>query len=215
MPNATGPLCDGDNDGVVNGLDQCLNTPDGATVNSIGCRDADGDGFSNDLPSSNLFYDSDDTNKCIPNASTSGCITAAKPDLFINFTFGNTTYAVGDMRYVVINVNEIASVATSGEITLFIPNSAGFTYLFEPTLTSANVITSVSVNNTAWTATQTVSGVILKTSSVIPANGKSRIAIKVTANTVGTEANLSPSVSGGNDGVLSNNIGVLSQSIQN
>ena len=38
------PPPDDDDDGVPNASDQCPNTPDGATVNAVGCPDTDGDG---------------------------------------------------------------------------------------------------------------------------------------------------------------------------
>jgi hypothetical protein len=215
VPDNSGATCDSDGDGVINQIDQCPNTPTGVDVTVYGCQDLDGDGFSKQLPSTSPFYDPDDENECIPVAASPDCQPDPQPDLFLNFTFGNTTYTVGDSRYVIINVNEIANVATSGEITLFIPNSAGFTYTFEPTLTNATVLTSEPVNNFEWTASTIATGTTLTTSTIISANGRSRIALRVTANNAGTKANLSPSVSGGNDGVLTNNIAVLAQSIQN
>ncbi|TQI70384.1 hypothetical protein JM79_1294 [Gramella sp. Hel_I_59] len=49
-----------DNDGVDNDVDQCPNTPAGATVNAVGCPDSDGDGV----------YDNDDLCEETPTGTT-------------------------------------------------------------------------------------------------------------------------------------------------
>ncbi len=60
------PTLDTDDDGVPDISDQCPYSVLGATVNSIGCTDDDGDGTYPDAPTSSSTYDPDDNNSCLP-----------------------------------------------------------------------------------------------------------------------------------------------------
>ncbi len=138
-------------------------------------------------------------------------------DLFPNFTFGNTTNTVGDEKMVVININNILSEATTGNIEVFVPFSTGFTYTFDAALTSATVLAAEAVNNPDWTMTQTGVGMKFTTTKVIAGNGRSRIALKVKADVKGTDANLTVNITpkSGGENKDSNNVAVLGMSIQN
>ncbi|MBB3842248.1 hypothetical protein FHS57_006279 [Runella defluvii] len=183
---------DGNNDGMV----------DSPT-------DPDGDGIAN-----NSGLDT------IP-AGFGGLPTANGPatDLFANYTFGNVTFKANDTRTVIININEIKGGATSGIVEFFVPTMTGYTMTFNATQTTATVIGTETVNNNDWTMTNTGTGMKFTSKSgvVISANGRSRIAITVKADTAGTAANLTTNITpaSGGDGVSLNNVAVLSMSIQN
>ena len=181
---------DGNNDGMV----------DNPT-------DPDGDGIAN-----NSGLDT------IP-AGFGGLPTANAPfDLMPNFTFGGTSYTVNATKTVVINVNEIKGVATSGTIEVFVPFSSGFTFSFNATQSSATVVSAETVNNADWVMTTTATGLkfTAKSGVTIPANGRSRIAITVKADTAGTDASITANVTPLSSEVTAqNNVAVLGISIQN
>ena len=171
--------------------------------------DPDGDGIAN-----NSGLDT------IP-AGFGGLPTATGPtaDLFANYTFGNVTFKVNDTRTVIININEIKGGATNGTIEFFVPTMIGYTVTFTPSQTAATVIGAETVNNSDWTMTNTGTGMKFtsKAGVVIPANGRSRIALTIKADTAGTSANLTTNItpSSGGDGVSTNNVAVLGMSVQN
>ena len=137
-------------------------------------------------------------------------------DLFPNFTFGNTTFNQGEVRNIVVNINEIAGGTTSGQLQFFIPNSAGFNYNFNQSLTSVTVLATESVNNPNWTVSSTGSGLLFTSNTPISSNGRSRVGIEVTAVQAGTTASTTVNiVPGGGETDTANNIAVLSQSVQN
>lgn len=140
------------------------------------------------------------------------------PDLFPNFTFGNTSYGVNDERSVIINVNEILGINTNNDpIQLFVPNVSGFQLVFDNTANSVTVFGAETVNNTQWTAVDNGIGLLFTSSSMIPMSGRSRIGVKLKALTSGTAANLTVNLiqgSGGENNSL-NNVGVLAISSQN
>lgn len=141
----------------------------------------------------------------------------AGADLVPNFTFSSTTFIVGASKTVIINVNEIGNIPTNGtSIAVFIPYSTGFTYAFTSVPTSVTVVGTEIVNNPNWTMTIKPAGILLTSTTVIPANGRSRIAITVTANTAGAEANITANITpnGGGETNPFNNIISLAQSIQ-
>jgi hypothetical protein len=74
IPNNASLTCDNDQDGVLDIVDQCPNSSVGAVVNSHGCTDADQDGYYDDVASTSMFFDPDDTEPCIPQALTSTCV---------------------------------------------------------------------------------------------------------------------------------------------
>ncbi len=61
------PYQDGDGDGLVDLIDQCLYSLPDAPVNPQGCTDKDGDQFFPDYPLKHPRYDEDDGKICIPN----------------------------------------------------------------------------------------------------------------------------------------------------
>jgi hypothetical protein len=202
---------DSDNDG----------TYDIAEKANKGTLDADNDGMV-DSPT-------DPDGDGIPNnggldtkpAAFGGLPAATGPpavDLFPNFTFGGSSFTLNAAKTIVINVNEIKGVATSGTLQVFVPLAAGFTFNFNGTATSVTVIGSETVNNADWTVTSSPTGLLFSTKSgvSIPANGRSRIALSITANTAGTDgtvtANVTPVVGETN---AYNNIAVVGISIQN
>jgi hypothetical protein len=183
--------------------------------------DTDGDGIPQVVDGApNTFGDAN--NPTLPDTDNDGNpdytdAGAAAGDLFPNYTFSNTTFNLGDTRDVIININEITGNATTGQIQFFVPFSSGFTYTFNPAQTSATVLTSQAVNNTAWTVSNTGTGLLFTSNQVIAGNSRSRIAINVRADVKGTDANITTNItplSGGETNGL-NNIAVLAQSIQN
>jgi len=73
-PVAIDATClDSDQDGVNNAIDQCPNTEPGASVNTEGCTDEDGDGFYPDVDFGMEGYDGDDDNFCFPDATPDSC----------------------------------------------------------------------------------------------------------------------------------------------
>jgi len=151
----------------------------------------------------------------VSNTITSPNVTGA--DLIPNFTFGSTTYVLGSSKTVIINVNEVGNVPSNGTpISVFIPYSTGFTYAFNSLQTSVTVVSLESVNNSNWSMTPKPAGVLLTSSSIIPANGRSRIAITVTANAAGAEGNITANITayGGGETNPFNNIVSLAQSVQ-
>ena len=171
----------------------------GDDIDGVGnsAQDANGDG----LVDNSTDADDDGIADVIDEAPSIfgglGTTTMIIPDLFPNFTFGNTTFNQGDSRFLVININEIAGANTAGQIEFFVPNSVGFTYTFNATLTNATVIASEAVNNPDWTVSNTGSGLLFTSNTVIPANGRSRIAIEITGIDSGAEANTTVNVTPG------------------
>ena len=153
--------------------------------------------------------------------NTSNSITTpnvAGVDLVPNFTFSSTTFTVNTSKTVIINITEIGNVATNlTPVAVFIPYSAGFTYVFNSTQTSVTVVGLETVNNPNWIVTNKPTGILLTSTTVIPGNGRSRIAITVTANTLGAQANITANITpnGGGETNPFNNIVSLAQSIQN
>lgn len=154
-------------------------------------------------------------------AAFGGLGAAAGPapvDLFPNFTFGGSSFTASASKSIVININETKGAATSGTIEVFVPFSTGFTFNFNGTATTVTVVGPETVNNTDWTVTTTATGLKFtsKAGVSIPANGRSRIGLSITANTAGTDgtitANVTPLSSETN---AFNNIAVVGISIQN
>ena len=201
---AAGKALDTDNDGTPNATDTdddndgILDTAEMGTLDGSGkytLPDSDGDG--------------------VPDLIDA----AAKADLFGNYTFGNITFAAADTKTVIININEINGGATNGTVEFFVPSMAGFTVTFNSTQTSATVTANETVNNSDWVMVDTGTGMKFssKAGVVIAANGRSRIALTIKADTAGTTANLTTNITpgSGGDGVTTNNVAVLAMSIQN
>lgn len=145
------------------------------------------------------------------------CPMVNTPDLQPNFTFGNTSFTKGATKMVIININEIDNGPTSSAIKFFLPKSSGFTYAFDPAQTSANVLFPESVDNPDWTVQVLPTGLLFTSTEVISAGGRSRIGIKVTADTNGAKASMTVNVqaTSGGETRSDNNVAVLSQSVQN
>ncbi|MES2517359.1 MAG: hypothetical protein V4585_04575 [Bacteroidota bacterium] len=155
----------------------------------------------------------------IDNNTSTPVITAnvAGADLLPNFTFSGTSYTLGAIKSVIININEIGGISTNGtSVEVFIPFSSGFTYSFNPIQTTATVLLTETVNNQNWTLVTKPTGLLLSSTNIVLSNGRSRIAITVTANTAGAEANITANItpSGGGETNAYNNAATLAQSIQ-
>jgi hypothetical protein len=222
-PNYTDP--DSDNDGLTDLAESGIPNAPALDANGDGKidnpADSDGDGIPQGVDGVPTTF-GDAGNPALPDTDGDGqpnYVDASAPaaDLFPNYTFSNTTFNVGDVRDVIININEIKGNATTGQIQFFVPFSSGFTYTFNPTQSTSTVLTSQAVNNAAWSVTNTGTGLLFSSTQVIAGNGRSRIAISVKADVKGTDANITTNIvplSGGETNGL-NNIAVLAQSIQN
>jgi hypothetical protein len=149
-------------------------------------------------------------------AITTSNVTSA--NLTPNLTFSSTVFTVATSKSVIININEIGNIPTNGTtVEVFIPFSTGFTYAFNPALTNVTIVSSEAVDNPDWTLTGYPTGLLLRSSTIIPSGGRSRIAITVTANTAGTVANIIANISpnGGGETNSFNNSATLALSIQN
>jgi Domain of unknown function DUF11 len=162
---------------------------------------------------------------------------ATPPDLTPNFTFGTTAFpsplpGPAESRFVVMNINEINGVTTSGQVRFNVPVSVGFLYEFDSTLTSVDVGGfPESVDNGNWemrlvpAVNPTTMVFTLRNATTTPpavpsldisGNTRSRIALKTTPTLPGTKANVTINIvagSGGETKVDNNNV-VLSQSVQ-
>ena len=146
-------------------------------------------------------------------------VIQAVPDLTPTFTSSFTTYVAGDVRDVVININEINGVATAGTIQFFVPNSSGFAYTFSPSRTTASLFApndTPGMQNANWTVTTSVSGMTFTSTTSIPAGGQSRIVLSSQANSAGTDSNITVTITTGSGGEVrgDNNSVSLAQSIQ-
>jgi hypothetical protein len=148
------------------------------------------------------------------------------PDLTPTFTFSFTAYSINDTRDVVININEINNIPTSGVIRFFVPFSSGFTYAFDPAQTTASLFTTgdtPGMQNSDWIVTTQATGFLFasKTSptippAIIPGGGRSRIVITSRADVAGTKANITVNIVALSGGEVrtNNNAVVLAQSVQ-
>ena len=152
--------------------------------------------------------------------NTSNTITTPNvggANLTPNFTFSSTSFTVGAIKSLVVNINEIGNISTNGTaVEVFIPYSAGFTYAFSSSQTSVTVVGIEVVNNPDWTLTVKPAGLLLSSTTIIPANGRSRIGLAVTADKVGTVANITANITpnGGGETNPYNNVISLAQSVQ-
>ncbi len=98
---------DSDRDGIADLVDQCPNTPLGATVNAQGCADADDDGF---FPGAvGALNDPDDNDPCVPDDSSIECQgVGVNP---IQLTVENGKGFLGDTVCVDIVATDFTNVA--------------------------------------------------------------------------------------------------------
>ena len=171
---------------------------------------------------------------CAPAPNNTICDTAiltvtagAAPDLTPTFTFGSTSYTVGQTREVIININEINGVTTAGPVTFFVPQPQGVAfddYVFNPTQTNATTLSgSPAVDNVNWTAFDNGVGLVftLKDATpgvplTVPANGRRRIVIQTTARDPGGKGAITVNIQANSGGELrtNNNVVVLLTSVQ-
>ena len=163
-----------------------------------------------------------------PAATPVACDTAAKlvtvnagtpADLTPTFTFSFTAYVVNDIRDVVININEINNVSSTGLARFFVPFSSGFTYAFDPARTTATLFApndTPGMQNGNWTVTTQATGFLFASTTPIPAGGRSRIVITSRADVAGTKANITVNIVALSGGEVrtNNNAVVLAQSVQ-
>jgi hypothetical protein len=163
-----------------------------------------------------------------PAATPAACDSAVKlvtvnagtpPDLTPTFTFSFTSYNLNDVRDVIININEINNVATTGLVRFFMPFSSGFTYSFNPTQTTATMFSpgdTPGMQNTNWTVTTQATGFLFASTTPVPAGGRSRIVIASQADVAGTKANITVNIVALSGGEVrtNNNAVVLAQSVQ-
>jgi|GEM_PF-2676327 len=139
----------------------------------------------------------------------------ANPDLFVAKNPINPSFSLGDSRTLIISLNEINSGATAGQMRILVGKSSGFEYDFDGTQSLSG---STAVNNSDWELQNFPAFLVFvsKPGVVIPADGKSRIALGVTAKTAGTVTNLQAKLESGAGGDINatNNIANLSFSIQ-
>lgn len=216
---------DSDGDGLTDLAESGIENAAALDTNKDGkidnANDPDGDGIAQVVDGAPSVF-GDANNPTLPDVDKDGQpdyvdINVLSADLFPNYTFSNTTFKAGESRDIIININEIKGNPTTGQIQFFVPFSAGFTYTFSPSQSTASVLSTQAVNNAAWTVTTTTGGLIFTTNQVIPANGKSCIALNIKADVKGTDANITTNItplSGGEVNGL-NNTAVLGQSIQN
>ena len=150
---------------------------------------------------------------------TSAVTVNGIPDLFPNFTYSVTTYNQNDARDVILNINELNGVPTSGVMQFFVPNSTGFTYTYAAGRTQSSILGVLyAVQNSDWVIQATSTGTLFtsKPGVVIPAGGTSSVVMTSTAITKGTKANITITITSqsGTEIRTNNNSVVLAQSVQ-
>jgi uncharacterized repeat protein (TIGR01451 family) len=141
------------------------------------------------------------------------------PDLTPTFTFGFTTYNVGDARDVIMNIVEINNVQTTGPVAFFVPFSAGFNYTFAPAQTSTTIVgITYAVQNADWIMTDLGTGMLftLRDTLNIGPRGRSRVVLNSQATQRGAKANITITIDplAGGEVRTNNNSVVLTQSVQ-
>ena len=94
------------------------------------------------------------------------------------------TFFTGQTRDAVIRLNEIAGIATSGAISVYVPPISGYSLAFDPNQTTAtNPNVAVTNLSQSWSSvTLPNGGLVLTTNNSIPASSEFKVAIKLTAN---------------------------------
>ncbi|MBS0313179.1 MAG: hypothetical protein JSS05_03195 [Proteobacteria bacterium] len=166
-------------------------------------------------------------NNTICDTATLTVTAASPPDLTPTFTFGSTSYTVGQTREVIININEINNVTTYGPVSFFVPlpNGVAFDdYVFNPTQTSATTLPgNPPVDNVNWSVTNTGLGLLFALNDAspgvpltIPAGGRRRIVIQTTARDPGGKGAITVNIVANSGGEVrtNNNVVVLLTSVQ-
>jgi hypothetical protein len=107
------------------------------------------------------------------------------PDLQITyFSPQNTTFLNAQTKNIIVQLNEVAGTNTVGTIQFVIAPISGYIYSYDENLSSSPVLLppfSTSVNNSEWIATPYFGGLLMTSSTIIPANTQKKIAITITA----------------------------------
>ncbi|TAG76661.1 MAG: hypothetical protein EAZ21_16150 [Betaproteobacteria bacterium] len=149
---------------------------------------------------------------------------ATPPDLNPTFTFGSTSFVVGQTREFIINIRDINLVGTTGTVQFFVPQPNGVAfddYTFDGNATNAVLLSgSPAVNNVDWTAAPSGTGLLfeLRPGLSIGAaqNYLSRIVIRATARDAGGKGAITANIvsNSGGEVRIDNNVVVLLTSVQ-
>ncbi|MDA9332555.1 HYR domain-containing protein, partial [Saprospiraceae bacterium] len=116
-------------------------------------------------------------------------------DLRAQYSLQGNTYNEGDFRDQVVRVRNIGDDDSEGEISVFVSGLTAFDVVFDPNMTTANIlIGTTTVNNQDWTATVLAGGVLYTSSVVIPAGSESKIGLSTEALVAGQDGNLNISI---------------------
>ena len=141
----------------------------------------------NPVVSTSYTVTATDVNGCSNTSSVTVVVNncpVQNPDLLINFDPTNTIFNTGNSRDIVITLNEVNGVNTTGTIQLFLAPVSGYTFNFYSAQISANIEIPpffTGVNNPEWTAVPFAGGLLLTSNAIINANGLKKIAVSITA----------------------------------
>lgn len=128
----------------------------------------------------------------VPKAWTDGPKVGTAPDLTPSIISPSASYVPGASRDVVIEIKELAGVATSGLVKFSVPRADGvFSYTFLPTQTTANAL---AVNNPDWNASLIGTVILFQSKAALPAGAVSRIGLGTVALAPGGVANLTANI---------------------
>jgi hypothetical protein len=95
----------------------------------------------------------------------------------------------------VVRVKNIGADDSVGTISIVVSGISAFDVVFDPNMTTANVIAgATTVNNSDWTPSTLAGGILYTTSVVIPAGGESKIGLSTEALVAGQDGNLAISI---------------------
>lgn len=126
-------------------------------------------------------------------------------DLIAQYSLQDNTYNVGDFKDQVVRVRNIGNDDSIGNISLVVSGLAAFDVVFDPNMTTANILSgTTTVNNQDWTTTVLAGGVLYTSSVVIPAGSESKIGLSTEALVAGQDGNLSVSILNNSGGDIDN-----------
>jgi hypothetical protein len=116
-------------------------------------------------------------------------------DLTIEYSAQDSIYNQGDFKDQVVRVRNIGADDSVGTISIVVSGISAFDVVFDPNMTTANVIAgATTVNNSDWTPSTLAGGILYTTSVVIPAGGESKIGLSTEALVAGQDGNLAISI---------------------
>ena len=116
-------------------------------------------------------------------------------DLTIEYAIQDSIYNVGDLKDQVIRVRNVGVDDSVGTISVVVTGLSAFDVVFDPIMTTANVIAgATTVNNSDWTPSTLAGGILYTTSVVIPTGGESKIGLSTEALVAGQDGNLAISI---------------------